>query len=74
MMFAFAEGNTFLATAAGTLAGVIGGISLSFIPWTGIQGAYIAAAATAAPTATETQIIQLGTLALYKVRFFTFFE
>lgn len=58
MMFAFAEGNTFLATAAGSLAGIIGGISLSFIPWTGIQGAYIIAAEGSIP---------LGTLALYKV-------
>lgn len=58
MMFAFAEGNTFLATAAGSLAGIIGGISLSFIPWTGIQGSYIIAA--------EGNVL-LGTLALYRV-------
>jgi succinate-acetate transporter protein len=43
MMFAFAEGNTFLATAAGSLAGIIGGISLSLLPWTGIQASYIEA-------------------------------
>ena len=58
MMFAFAEGNTFLATAAGSLAGVVGGISLVFVPWTGIQLAYVEAA--------EGNIL-LGTLALYKV-------
>ncbi|PWN92782.1 hypothetical protein FA10DRAFT_235938 [Acaromyces ingoldii] len=40
-MFSFAEGNTFLATAAGTLAGLVGGISLVFLPWTGIQQAYL---------------------------------
>lgn len=58
MMWAFAEGNTFLATAAGSLAGIVGGISLVFIPWTGIQGAYIEAA--------DGNLIE-GTLALYKV-------
>lgn len=39
-MFSFAEGNTFLATAAGTLAGLLGGLSMVFIPWTGIKEAY----------------------------------
>lgn len=39
-MFSFAEGNTFLATAAGTLAGLLGGLSMVFIPWTGIKAAY----------------------------------
>lgn len=39
-MFSFAEGNTFLATAAGTLAGLLGGLSMIFIPWTGIKAAY----------------------------------
>jgi hypothetical protein len=43
-MFAFAEGNTFLATAAGSLAGLVGGLSMLFLPWTGIQGAYLEAA------------------------------
>ncbi|EST07377.1 yaaH [Kalmanozyma brasiliensis GHG001] len=40
-MFSFAEGSTFLATTAGTLAGLIGGSSLLFLPWTGIQATYI---------------------------------
>lgn len=40
-MFSFAEGNTFLATAAGTLGGLVGGLSLLFLPWTGIQAAYL---------------------------------
>lgn len=39
-MFSFAEGNTFLATAAGTLGGLIAGISIVFLPWTGIEAAY----------------------------------
>jgi succinate-acetate transporter protein len=39
-MFSFAEGNTFLATAAGTLGGLIAGLSLVFLPWTGIEAAY----------------------------------
>ena len=30
----------FQATAAGTLGGLVGGISLIFLPWTGIQAAY----------------------------------
>jgi len=44
MMFAFAEGNTFLATSAGSLAGLVGGTSLVNLPWTGITGSYIGAA------------------------------
>ncbi|PWY97945.1 hypothetical protein BCV70DRAFT_194577 [Testicularia cyperi] len=43
-MFAFAEGSTFLATTAGSLAGLLGGSSLLFLPWTGIQSAYLTGA------------------------------
>ncbi|UZJ55398.1 hypothetical protein CBS101457_004718 [Exobasidium rhododendri] len=46
-MFSFALGNTFLATSAGTLGGLVGGISLVFLPWTGIQAAYIESATSA---------------------------
>jgi hypothetical protein len=59
MMFAFAEGNTWLATAGGSLAGVVGGVSLVFLPWSGIAEAYIIAA--------DGDIL-VGSLALYKVR------
>jgi len=38
MVFSFVEGNTFLTTAAGSLGGLVGGVSLIFLPWTGIQG------------------------------------
>lgn len=38
MIFSFVEGNTFLTTAAGSLGGLVGGVSLIFLPWTGIQG------------------------------------
>lgn len=44
-MFAFAEGSTFLATTAGTLASLLGGAGLLFLPWTGIQSAYLGGAA-----------------------------
>lgn len=47
-MFAFAEGNTFLATTAGTLAGLLGGSAFLFLPWTGIQSTYIVGGATRA--------------------------
>lgn len=40
-MFAFAEGNTFLATFAGSLSGILAGYSLTFLPWTGIAATYI---------------------------------
>lgn len=40
-MYAFAEGSTWLATVAGSLAGIIGGSSLLFLPWTGIQSTYV---------------------------------
>lgn len=39
-MFSFAEGNTFLATFAGSLSGILAGYSLTFLPWAGIEGAY----------------------------------
>ncbi|UZJ53631.1 hypothetical protein CBS101457_002951 [Exobasidium rhododendri] len=45
-MFAFAEGNTFLATTAGTLAGLVGGLSIVFLPWAGIPAAYAAQASS----------------------------
>lgn len=44
-MFAFAEGSTYLATISGSLAGLLGGASLLFLPWTGIQGTYVLGAA-----------------------------
>lgn len=40
-MYAFAEGSTFLATISGSLAGLIGGTSFLFLPWTGIQSTYV---------------------------------
>lgn len=40
-MFAFVEGNTFLATAAGTFGGILGGLSLLFLPWADVQMPYI---------------------------------
>lgn len=43
-MFAFTEGNTFLATAAGIFGGILGGLSMLFLPWSGIQMAYISEA------------------------------
>lgn len=43
-MFSFAEGNTFMATICGTLAGLLGGTALLFLPWTGIQAAYLTGA------------------------------
>lgn len=42
--FAFAEGNTFAATLGGCFGGLISGLSIVFLPWTGIQNAYIEAA------------------------------
>ncbi|KAJ9475850.1 hypothetical protein PHBOTO_005936 [Pseudozyma hubeiensis] len=47
-MFAFASGSTFIATLAGTLAGLIGGASFLFLPWTGIQATYLTGAANQA--------------------------
>lgn len=44
-MFAYAAGNTWLATVAGTLAGLQGGSAFLFLPWTGIQGTYLLGAA-----------------------------
>lgn len=40
-MYAFAEGSTYLATVSGTLAGLVGGASFLFLPWTGIQSTYL---------------------------------
>lgn len=40
-MFAFAEGSTYLATLSGSFAGLIGGISFLFLPWTGVQQSFI---------------------------------
>lgn len=57
MMFAFAEGNTFLATACGSLAGIIGGLSIVFLPWTNIQGAYVEAYGS----------VDVGAVELFKV-------
>jgi len=59
-MFSFSVGDTFVAVFAGNLGGLIGSVSLVFLPWTGIQAAYI-----------ETSIMEGGTqeegvLALYK--------
>ncbi|PWN92623.1 hypothetical protein FA10DRAFT_270268 [Acaromyces ingoldii] len=45
-MFAYAEGNTYIATFASVLGGLLGGLSLAFLPWTGIQAAYIGNAAS----------------------------
>lgn len=44
-MFAYAIGSTWLATVAGTLAGLLGGSALLFLPWTGIQASYVYGAA-----------------------------
>lgn len=44
MMISFILGNSYLSTASGTLAGLIGGISLIFLPATGITKAYFIAA------------------------------
>ncbi|SJX66388.1 uncharacterized protein SRS1_16710 [Sporisorium reilianum f. sp. reilianum] len=40
-MFAFAEGSTWLATVTGSLAGIIGGASILFLPWTSVQSTYV---------------------------------
>lgn len=71
-MFAFAEGNTFIATAGMTLGGLLGSISLPFVPWTGIQSAYIGAAIEAANGNMEVGL-QTGALALYKATGIVFF-
>lgn len=42
--FAFAEGNTFAATLGGCFGGLIAGLSIVYLPWSGVQAAYIAAA------------------------------
>ncbi|SPO30490.1 uncharacterized protein UTRI_06420 [Ustilago trichophora] len=47
-MFAFAEGSTYLATIGGTLAGLLGGAGMLFLPWTGIQATYVVGGATQA--------------------------
>lgn len=47
-MFSFAEGSTFMATISGTLAGLLGGTGLLFLPWTGIQASYLGGAANQA--------------------------
>lgn len=52
-MFAFAEGSTYLATIAGTLAGLIGGTSFLFLPWTGIQSTYVLGGANQAEGVAE---------------------
>ncbi|PWN47435.1 hypothetical protein IE53DRAFT_250873 [Violaceomyces palustris] len=62
-MFAFAEGSTFLATIAGTFAGLFGAVSLAFLPWTGIQAAYVGSVPNP----------QLGVLAFYKGLSIAFF-
>ncbi|PWN43946.1 hypothetical protein IE81DRAFT_321862 [Ceraceosorus guamensis] len=53
MVFAFAEGNTFLCVAAGSLGGLIGGTSLVNLPWTGIQAAYVMEAEGNIPLGTK---------------------
>lgn len=63
-IFAFLEGNSFLSTTAGTLAGLLGGLSLVFLPWTGIQVAYVTAARGN---------LQLGALELYNALSVLFF-
>ncbi|SNX87788.1 uncharacterized protein MEPE_06499 [Melanopsichium pennsylvanicum] len=47
-MYAFADGSTYLATVCGTLGSLIGGSALLFLPWTGVQSAYIVGGATQA--------------------------
>jgi len=42
----FCVGVFLQATAAGSLAGLIGGLSMVFLPWTGIQAAYLESAAS----------------------------
>lgn len=64
-MWAFAEGNTFLATLGMTFGGLIGGVSLVYLPWTGIQNAYILPAIEAANGNKEVGLA-MGALALYK--------
>ncbi len=48
-LFSFAQGSTYLATVAGTLAGIIGGAACLFLPWVNIQASYL----LGAPTPTE---------------------
>lgn len=43
-MFAFAEGSTYLATLSGSFGGLIGGLALLYLPWTGVQQSFIASA------------------------------
>lgn len=62
-MFAFAEGNTFAATLGTTFGGIIGSLSIAFLPWVGIQGAYIGAAPSLA----------VGAVDLYKALSMVFF-
>lgn len=52
-MFAFAEGNTFLATFAGSLSGILAGYSVTFLPWAGITASYITAATGEGMTAAD---------------------
>ncbi|SOV02132.1 uncharacterized protein UDID_08633 [Ustilago sp. UG-2017a] len=52
-MFSYAEGSTYLATISGTLAGLIGGTGLLFLPWTGIQSTYVLGGANQAAGVAE---------------------
>lgn len=73
-MFAFAEGNTFVATFGTTLGGLLLALGLVYVPWTGIQGAYIQTAVSMASAngVTEAQAMQSGTEALYTALGVTF--
>ncbi|PWN87209.1 hypothetical protein FA10DRAFT_198096 [Acaromyces ingoldii] len=62
-MFAYAEGNTFTATLGSVFGGLLGGLSIAFLPWTGIQAAYIGKAAS----------LEEGILDLYKALSLLFF-
>lgn len=71
-MFAFADGNTYLATLAMTLGGLIGSVGLVFLPWTGIQEAYIEAGIKAAG-GNQQQGLLLGVVSLQHALGIAFF-
>lgn len=62
-MFAFAEGNTFAATLGNVFGGLIGSLCVAFLPWAGVQSAYLSSASS----------LEEGVLELYKALSFVFF-
>lgn len=56
-------GNTFAATLGTTFGGIIGSLSLAFLPWAGIQAAYIGSAPS----------LLAGVVDLYKALSLVFF-